>query len=662
VVRRDTIGGLMRSSEIPKPRRRLQIGFLGRIIIALTAAGLIPLALVSYRFADLNREAMTSQVLQTHALSANTGADRISSTVSAWETLIDALVAAPEVENDPSSAAAKDTVRSLLQSRGDLVAVVLRDPAGAEIFRGQKKSAASVIQSILAKPQQERLEIHQGAALGKGGDWLSIVRTLTNGGQATAIFDARALEDDLHSSELGEQALRVLIDRSRHAVVGNPAAVASIPPALLNLAATGRIRGAGRFPAAGGAVAVGAYAPVDGTPWVVVSTQPATVAEAIAHNLRERSLFAVIAALLLVAALSVAAWFAVVRPLRDLLNAQSDMGLVPAGDGSDIDRLRSSLDLLQKRVHDREELGNVFLGRYQVLEVVGQGGMGTVFRGWDPKLQRPVALKTIRLGDDVPAPERGNLVESLIREAVTVAQFHHSNVVAVFDVEESGDSAFIAMEFVDGVSLDSQLDGRPLSIEQTLAVGLALGQALEAAHGAHVIHRDIKPANILISWDGTVKVTDFGIAELLSALTDLSLVFGTPGYMAPELIGGRGSLPAGDMFSAGVTLYQCLTGFAPFDRPSMKETLEATLRYVPPAPTAANPLTPQLLETTVMRMLAKDPSERLSSPAELVALMRRMTAEQKFKLNPRTNMVRRAATKHADPMYVPTISLSKADA
>jgi Protein kinase domain len=650
------------SDTTPKPRRRLQIGFLGRIIIALTAAGLIPLALVSYRFADLNREAMTSQVLQTHALSANTGADRISSTVSAWETLIDALVAAPEVENDPSSAAAKETVRSLLQSRGDLVAVVLRDPTGAEIFRGQKKSAASVIQAILANPQREGLEIHPGAALGKGGTWLSIVRTLTNGGQATAIFDARALEDDLHSSELGEQALRVLIDRSRHAVVGNPADVANIPPSLLDMAATGRIRGAGRFPAAGGAVAVGAYAPVDGTPWVVVSTQPATVAEAIAHNLRERSLFAVITALLLVAALSVAAWFAVVRPLRDLLEAQSEMGFVPAGDGSDIDRLRSSLDLLQKRVHDREELGNVFLGRYQVLEVVGQGGMGTVFRGWDPKLQRPVALKTIRLGDDVPAPERGNLVESLIREAVTVAQFHHSNVVSVFDVEESGDSAFIAMEFVDGVSLDSQIDGRPLSIEQTLAVGLALGQALDAAHGAHVIHRDIKPANILISWDGTVKVTDFGIAELLSALTDVSMVFGTPGYMAPELIGGRGSLPAGDIFSAGVTLYQCLTGFAPFDRPGMKETLEATLRYVPPPPTAANPLTPLLLEKTVMRMLAKDPSERLSSPGELVALLRRMTSEQKFNLNPRTHMVRRTNTKHADPMYVPTISLSKADA
>src|SRR5258706_7048585 len=504
-------GELMRRSDsvgnAPKPRRRLQIGFLGRIIIALTAAGLIPLALVSFRFADLNREAMLSQVLQTHALSANTGADSISSTVSAWETLIDAVAAAPEIENDPSSAAAKETVRSLLQSRGDLVAVVLRDPTGAEIFRGQKKSAAAVIQAILANPQRERLEIH----LFKGGAWLSIVRPLTNGGQATAIFDARALEDDLHSSELGEQALRVLIDRRRHAVVGNPAAVANIPPGLLNIAATGRIRGAGRFPAAGGAVAVGAYAPVDGTPWVVVSTQPATVAEAIAQNLRRRSLLAVIAALVLVAALSIAAWFAVVRPLRDLLNAQSDMGFVPAGDGSDIDRLRFSLDLLQKRVHDRQELGNVFLGRYQVLEVVGQGGMGTVFRAWDPKLQRPVALKTIRLGDDVPAPERGNLVESLMREAVTVARFHDSNVVAVYDVEESGDSAFIAMEFVDGVSLDSQIEGEPLSIEQTLVVGLALGYALEAAHGAHVIHRDIKPANILISWDGTVKVTDFGI-------------------------------------------------------------------------------------------------------------------------------------------------------
>ncbi len=643
-----------------KHRRGLRIGFLGRIVIALTAAGLIPLSLVSFHFSDLNREAMTTQVLQTHALSANTGADRIASTVSAWETLIDALVAAPEVENAekaPSSGGAKETVRSLLQSRGDLAAVVLRDATGAEIFRGQKKSAATVIQSILANPQRDGLEIHQSA----GGVWLSIVRPLTNGGKATAIFNAGALEDDLHSSELGEQAIRVLIDRNRHAVVGNPGVVAGIPRSLMDMAATGRIRGSGRFPDAGGNVAVGAYAPVDGTPWVVVSTQPATVAEAIAQNLRKRSLLAVIAALVLVAALSIAAWFVAVRPLRDLLEAQSEMGFLPAGDGSDIDRLRSSLDLLQKRVHDREELGNVFLGRYQVLEVVGQGGMGTVFRGWDPKLQRSVALKTIRLGDDVPLPERRNLVESLMREAVTVAQFHNSHVVAVFDVEESGDSAFIAMEFVDGVSLESQLDGEPLSIEQTLVVGLALGYALEAAHGANVIHRDIKPANILISWDGRVKITDFGIAELLSALGTGSVVFGTPGYIAPELIGGRASVPAGDLFSAGVTLYQCLTGLAPFDRPNMKETLEATLRYDPPNPTTSNPLTPSLLEATVMRMLTKDPSERLSDPAELVALLRKMTSEQRFQLNPRTDR-RRASTKRADPMYVPTVSLSKADA
>jgi serine/threonine-protein kinase len=177
-----------------------------------------------------------------------------------------------------------------------------------------------------------------------------------------------------------------------------------------------------------------------------------------------------------------------------------------------------------------------------------------------------------------------------------------------------------------------------------------------------VIHRDIKPANILISWDGRVKVTDFGIAELLSALgTDLGMVFGTPGYIAPELICGRPSQAAGDMFSVGVTLYECLTGLAPFDRTNMKETLEATLRYEPPLPTTVNPFIPLPLETAVMRMLAKDPSGRLSNAAELVATLRSMTSEQRFQLNPRTTRSRRTALKHADPMYVPTVSLARAD-
>ena len=398
---------------------------------------------------------MTSQVLQTHALSANTGADRISSTVSAWETLIDALVAAPEVENDPSSAAAKDTVRSLLQSRGDLVAVVLRDPTGAEIFRGQKKSAASVIQAILAKPQRERLEIHRTAAR------LAVDRADAD--------EWRAGHGDLRCARARRRSPLLRAWRTSAARSDRPEPAcgrrksgsrgrASLR-ALLNIAATG------------GSAAPGAF-PRPAARWRWARTRRwmgrrGWSSRRSRRRWRKRSRRTCGGDRSRRHRRAPARGRAIDRrlvrrrpALRDLLNAQSDMGFVPAGDGSDIDRLRSSLDLLQKRVHDRrgarERLSRPLSGARSGR--AGRDGNGVPRLG--SELQRPVALKTIRLGDDVPAPERGNLVESLIREAVTVAQFHHSNVVAVFDVEESGDSAFIAMEFVDGVSLDSQLDGR----------------------------------------------------------------------------------------------------------------------------------------------------------------------------------------------------------
>lgn len=642
----------------PPTRRNARVGFLGRIIVALAAAGLVPVALVSFRLSDLNRDALTTQVLQTHALSANSGSDQIERIVSTWQAVVEGIAATSAIETDPGSPAAKESVRDLLATHADLLVVAIDDPYGAEIFRGQKKSASAAASAILAERVRPSIDLqHSG-----GRSLLALSRALTNGGRVTAIFDAAAIDDALQTSELGEQATRLLIDRNHRVVAGRADTLRGIPKALVDLAANGNVRGSGRFDLPHGGQSVGAYAPVGGTPWVVLSAQPATVAERIASTLRQRSLVAFLTALALVAGFSLGAYYIVVRPVHDLLAAQSEFG-IHGGSGTDIDRLRSSIDALQKRVHDRDRLDEVFLGRYQVLETIGQGGMGTVFRGWDPKLQRPVALKTIRLGESTTEQtDRRGMISALMREAVTIARFQNSHIVAVFDVEESPDAAFIAMEFVDGLSLEAQAEPHALSVEETAIVGIAIASALEAAHAANVVHRDVKPANVLIGWDGAIKVTDFGIADLLNAIrSEDKTVFGTPGYMAPELIRGRPVSPASDLFSVGVTLYRCVTGLSPFDRVTAQATLQATLKHHPTRPSVLNSAVPEVLDSVIMRLLAKDPIDRVESSTELLATLHTISTESRFPLKSLAVRARAGRPTEQDPMYVPTISISNDD-
>ncbi|MEM7357324.1 MAG: response regulator, partial [Acidobacteriota bacterium] len=158
------------------------------------------------------------------------------------------------------------------------------------------------------------------------------------------------------------------------------------------------------------------------------------------------------------------------------------------------------------------------MGRYQVLEVIGQGAMGVVYRGWDPRLRRPVALKTLRF--DHPGEQDRKLnISRLLAEAITVARFSDPNIVAVYDVGEGPDSAFIAMELVDGASLDSVLSRQAkLPVDQVIALGIAISRGLAAAHAQGVVHRDVKPGNVLLGRDRSIKVTDFGVALMMSSL------------------------------------------------------------------------------------------------------------------------------------------------
>jgi WD40 repeat protein len=255
---------------------------------------------------------------------------------------------------------------------------------------------------------------------------------------------------------------------------------------------------------------------------------------------------------------------------------------------------------------------------YEIEGVLGRGGMGIVYRARHLVLKRAVALKMILAGGQAGEAERGRFRS----EVEAVARFQHPNIVQVFEVGEADGLPFCALELVDGGSLAARLKEGPLPpLEAARVVGLLAG-AMDVAHGRNVIHRDLKPANVLLTSDGTPKVTDFGLAKQLDAdsgQTQAGVVMGTPSYMAPEQ--ARGDVAnvnaAADIYALGAILYECLTGRPPFRAATVLETLRQVIGTDPVAPRQLNPACPRDLEVIALKCLAKDPARRYGSAREL---------------------------------------------
>jgi tRNA A-37 threonylcarbamoyl transferase component Bud32 len=250
--------------------------------------------------------------------------------------------------------------------------------------------------------------------------------------------------------------------------------------------------------------------------------------------------------------------------------------------------------------------------RYRLLDKIGQGGMGTVWRAQDEFLGRTVAIKEIdlpRLADIDPAELR----ERALREARAAARLSHPNVVTVHDVVQEDGNPWIVMALVDADSLAEVLRASgPLPPARVAEIGLAVLSALQAAHAAGIVHRDVKPANVLLARDGRIVLTDFGIATLEGdpSLTSAGLMLGAPAYISPERASGLRPEPASDLWSLGATLYTAVEGRPPYDRDSPMATLGALMAEDPPVPKAAGCLTP-----TLMRLLERDPARRPDAPA-----------------------------------------------
>jgi serine/threonine protein kinase len=263
------------------------------------------------------------------------------------------------------------------------------------------------------------------------------------------------------------------------------------------------------------------------------------------------------------------------------------------------------------------------LGRYEIISELGRGAMGVVYKARDPLLERTVAIKTVNM-----ALEENGAAQYEARfqqEARAAGGLNHPNIVTIHDVGKSGSTAYMAMEFIEGVELRSLLrPGEPLPLAQAVSIGAQIAEGLAYAHQRGVVHRDIKPPNIMVLQNGLVKITDFGIARMRTSAvqTQTGTMMGSPKYMSPEQVLGQRADHRSDLFSLGIILYEMLAGCAPFAGETLTAIMYQIVSFAPPAPSAVKLVVPEMLDVIIAKALAKPLEERYQDAAELARDLR----------------------------------------
>jgi tRNA A-37 threonylcarbamoyl transferase component Bud32 len=272
------------------------------------------------------------------------------------------------------------------------------------------------------------------------------------------------------------------------------------------------------------------------------------------------------------------------------------------------------------------------IGRYKIVRELGRGAMGVVYHAIDPNIGRPVAIKTIALGAVRKPEEQERMRERLFREARSAGILSHPGIVTIYDVEQQGDLAYIAMEYVDGPTLDQLLsEVATLRPEQIFGILGQTAVALDYAHQKGIVHRDIKPANIMIAADGTVKITDFGIAKITASeqFTMTGSIVGTPHYMSPEQVQGLTVDGRSDQFSLAVIAFEMLTGEKPYTGENLTTVVYKIVAEEPALPHRINPSLSREIGVVLQKGLSKKPDDRFRYCQEFTGALEKACAATK---------------------------------
>lgn len=295
-------------------------------------------------------------------------------------------------------------------------------------------------------------------------------------------------------------------------------------------------------------------------------------------------------------------------------------------------------------------------GRYQIIDELGKGSMGVVYKAHDPQIDRIVALKVLR--QDRMA--NTDFVQRFMKEAKAIGRLSHPNIVTVYDVGQDNDSIYIAMEFLEGSALSEIIKSGPMSCEQVVAIGIQVADALNYAYRKGIVHRDVKPTNIIVTPEGQAKLTDFGIARIEDPLaqqqTQIGEILGTPAYMSPEQVKGQQIDNRSDLFSLGIILYELCTGKRPFTGDSMMAIFRQIMETEPPDPATVTPALHPALAATVMRSIRKKPDDRYQTGQELAEALKKCLAPEVAE-TPAPQAERRAAKSKPVGLYLVSLAL-----